>query len=400
MGNNDVVGRALHLLKGGLVPFVEKSFPSEPLHDVSHMLKLISFRWNEIEDGLERRARTLSHELIDARNEWAHQVPFSDEDTFRAVDSVERLLKLLGDERHAEEVRVLKKVPGQKIIVETPQEQTALPPKGRLPKVIRIPISGKKREDGSSSVSSIPLRDIPFSTNKSSGNYEPLAKRLNYITSQVYGSMEVKSGRIPRCITPLNFGWIRESRVEPVLEENIEFLRIVMHIGDTKEQGREFFRLNPNGLSWPNHFAGFHTRVRPFIKISDAYASAILWICPTPQESTRTHTLKFFEQFAGRVLSDEWARFDEQISVFIDEWKNKCFVRDSKDQISWEDKIVNTNRNSFLLSVGTEVSVLVPYGTCRELDDTREGSRLSDKYREILEDVKILVEGKFTSRFK
>ena len=39
--------------------------------------------------------RNYVRELIDARNRWAHQEPFSSDDAYRALDSAERLLQAI-----------------------------------------------------------------------------------------------------------------------------------------------------------------------------------------------------------------------------------------------------------------------------------------------------------------
>jgi hypothetical protein len=107
----------MDLLRTGLAPFVEREFAS--LHrtkaadearrfigddrtlakkgigewDVAALLKLMWEAWNPVfGKTLGRAERSLLQELRDARNRWAHQEPFSGDDTDRALDSMARLL--------------------------------------------------------------------------------------------------------------------------------------------------------------------------------------------------------------------------------------------------------------------------------------------------------------------
>jgi len=128
--NRDRVGRALDTLQQGLAPFVEREvhaaikeqkvphdilrryaedpqLAEKPISewDVAALLKLITETWNEVfRDSLGRSARTLVFELRDWRNKWAHQEPFSSDDTLRVLDSVERLLRAVGATSQADVV--------------------------------------------------------------------------------------------------------------------------------------------------------------------------------------------------------------------------------------------------------------------------------------------------------
>src|SRR3989441_304280 len=115
--NQDRVGKAMELLRAGLAPFVEREFKSQyqaqaaetarryfaddrtvgkkPVAgwDVAALLKLMWEAWNDVfGKTLGRAERSLVQELRDWRNKWAHQEPFSSDDTDRALDSMARLL--------------------------------------------------------------------------------------------------------------------------------------------------------------------------------------------------------------------------------------------------------------------------------------------------------------------
>ena len=65
--------------------------------------------WRPVfERTLGRMERNYVSELIDARNRWAHQEPFSSDDAYRALDSAERLLQAISAGEQAAEVGRMK----------------------------------------------------------------------------------------------------------------------------------------------------------------------------------------------------------------------------------------------------------------------------------------------------
>src|SRR5690606_13587704 len=61
--------------------------------DVAALLRVMWEAWNGVFGRtLGRAERSLVQELRDWRNKWAHQEPFSSDDTDRALDSMARLL--------------------------------------------------------------------------------------------------------------------------------------------------------------------------------------------------------------------------------------------------------------------------------------------------------------------
>jgi len=119
IANHERVGKALGLLKAGLGPFVEREFKSaiqsrqvdgHKLRDYAEdpklaektisewdsaaLLKLLWETWNDVfRQTLGPAERGLVGELRGIRNKWAHQESFSSDDAYRALDSIERLLK-------------------------------------------------------------------------------------------------------------------------------------------------------------------------------------------------------------------------------------------------------------------------------------------------------------------
>ncbi len=114
--NRDRVGKALEGLQSGLKPFVEQELKAvhgkywvtkvtehwpnelqwdgdEPRLDAAPLLRMLWDQWNEVfRRTLGHAERSLVSELRDVRNSWAHQEPFSTDDTYRALDSAQRLL--------------------------------------------------------------------------------------------------------------------------------------------------------------------------------------------------------------------------------------------------------------------------------------------------------------------
>jgi len=115
--NYDRVTKALDLLKSGLYPYFERELKNvyasrwtdsirryiqDPRSfdkkgninwDIYNVLLVMWEQWNDVfRKTLGQSERTLVSELRDTRNQWAHQKPFSTDDTYRALDSISRLL--------------------------------------------------------------------------------------------------------------------------------------------------------------------------------------------------------------------------------------------------------------------------------------------------------------------
>lgn len=71
--------------------------------DVSALLTVVNREWDKVFKGsLSQSDRALVNELLEVRNQWAHQSTFSTDDTYRAVDSVLRLLKSMSSPQVAD----------------------------------------------------------------------------------------------------------------------------------------------------------------------------------------------------------------------------------------------------------------------------------------------------------
>jgi predicted AAA+ superfamily ATPase len=124
VSNRERVGRAFEALAKGLGPFVDdqmravhgagwleafsSSGPRGPqpasLGDPAFLLRVVAEAWESaFRHRLARPERSLVFELRDTRNRWAHNEAFNADDTYRALDSIERLL-VAADAKEAEEV--------------------------------------------------------------------------------------------------------------------------------------------------------------------------------------------------------------------------------------------------------------------------------------------------------
>ncbi|MCK6683888.1 MAG: DUF499 domain-containing protein [Thermoanaerobaculia bacterium] len=125
--NRDRVGHALEVLKRGLVPYITremdkaigKTWVQTTLDELSIkegravkppipwdsqlVVKMMLDNWQGVfQRQLGASERTLLNELRDVRNRWAHEKPFSTDDTYRALDTVERLLLAVSAEEARE----------------------------------------------------------------------------------------------------------------------------------------------------------------------------------------------------------------------------------------------------------------------------------------------------------
>ncbi|MHB8620393.1 MAG: Swt1 family HEPN domain-containing protein, partial [Chloroflexota bacterium] len=114
-------------LRDGLRPFVERELKAkygeqsdevlktiladlrlgrgqgDSINDIAVLLVLMDRTWSEVFRAILGKAeRSLVNELLEVRNHWAHQEPFSTDDAYRALDSAERLLTAVSAPRAAE----------------------------------------------------------------------------------------------------------------------------------------------------------------------------------------------------------------------------------------------------------------------------------------------------------
>src|SRR6266540_1040029 len=132
--NRDRVGRGFELLAEGLEPFVDRHMSAAAAkagvdwaqlieardqarhgtaksfdrHDPAVQLRVITEEWRVFKESLSRAEQSFASELRETRNSWAHNATFSPDDTYRALDTMERLLTAAGAASQAEQVRRLR----------------------------------------------------------------------------------------------------------------------------------------------------------------------------------------------------------------------------------------------------------------------------------------------------
>ena len=134
INNRERVDKALELLRQGLGPYIEREFPSEKVGtlspetrrrlpndpnivdkpvgewDIAALLRLMTVIWREVFHAtLGHKVRSWVSELIAWRNDWAHQKPISDDDTYRVLDSASRLLTAVSAKPQADEIDGMRK---------------------------------------------------------------------------------------------------------------------------------------------------------------------------------------------------------------------------------------------------------------------------------------------------
>lgn len=126
--NYERVGKALTLLKAGLGPFVDREIHAaiksnkvdfdtlhrfaenpqisdRPVHewDVAALLKIMMATWRDVFRVILGHAeRSFVSELLEHRNNWAHQNQFSGDDALRVLDTTGRLLTSISASQSAE----------------------------------------------------------------------------------------------------------------------------------------------------------------------------------------------------------------------------------------------------------------------------------------------------------
>ena len=132
--NKERVGQGLELLQAGLEPFVDAAMSAaapggqdwvavleardNAKHGTAHkysrsdprfLLKVLTEEWRVFSKSLSRAEQSFASELRDTGNRWGHNDPFSADDTYRALDTMERLLTAVDATDEADAVRKLKR---------------------------------------------------------------------------------------------------------------------------------------------------------------------------------------------------------------------------------------------------------------------------------------------------
>jgi hypothetical protein len=165
MTNRDQVDRGMDHLASGLGPFVDQgmtaAFPAGKdwikslvarnpsrygtghrysLSDPRFLLRVVTEEWRAFRDQLSRVEQGYATELKDAGNGWAHGEPFSADDTYRTLDTMERLLTAVGAAEQASQIRSLRLDLQRSVTgAATPSAGTGTPRPGQPPSGYVLP---------------------------------------------------------------------------------------------------------------------------------------------------------------------------------------------------------------------------------------------------------------------
>jgi predicted AAA+ superfamily ATPase len=151
--NRDRVSKGFDLLSAGLLDFVDRQMSSSTeglgndwldviskrdavkngvkknyeKEDPAVQLKVITEDWRIFVKVLSRAQQSLASELRDVRNSWAHNKKFDNDDTYRILDTMERLLIAAGAPTEAEAVRQMRQ-DHQRLVFESETKKAILNP--------------------------------------------------------------------------------------------------------------------------------------------------------------------------------------------------------------------------------------------------------------------------------
>ena len=132
ISNRDRVQKGFEVLAEGLEPFVDQKMSAAApdgdwialleardeqkngvwkkydKHDPAVLLRCITDDWRVFARTLSRAQQSFATELRETRNKWAHNDKFSTDDTYRALDTMERLLQAVSASEQAETVRQIR----------------------------------------------------------------------------------------------------------------------------------------------------------------------------------------------------------------------------------------------------------------------------------------------------
>jgi len=153
ISNRDRVSKGFDVLSAGLLEFVDRqmSSASEGIgldwieviekrdetkngvkknyekEDPAVQLKVITEEWRVFNKVLSRAQQSLASELREVRNSWAHSKKFDNDDTYRILDTMERLLTAAGSPSEAEAIRQMRQ-DHQRLVFESETKKAILNP--------------------------------------------------------------------------------------------------------------------------------------------------------------------------------------------------------------------------------------------------------------------------------
>lgn len=108
--------------------------------DVLYLLRILDDYWRgTFEFPLGKADRAYAKELVEVRNRWAHQDPFTYDDAARALDTTARLLTAIGSADAAQQVEAVRQELFRTMIEEKRRAETRKAPKPTSPSATTAP---------------------------------------------------------------------------------------------------------------------------------------------------------------------------------------------------------------------------------------------------------------------
>ena len=139
LSNRDRLGKALDLLRDGLLPYISRQLYDDigsnwqdrlppganNLQDVAVLLGLFIQHWQTVfKRLLSQSDRAYVSELKEARNKWAHSQPMSSDDVDRCLDTAVRLCRSINASKQADAIRSIREELQQQVFAERARNRT------------------------------------------------------------------------------------------------------------------------------------------------------------------------------------------------------------------------------------------------------------------------------------
>lgn len=166
----------------------------------------------------------------------------------------------------------------------------------------------------------------------------------------------------------VNFGWAKE--ILPYFERDSKgnlSLNVYIWPGNTKGQGWKVFYSEKVDDLYNNkevviNGKPFQLKIEHEIKFShfNRYVSELDF--KSSDTLLDLVTTENFEKYSGKYNREEWPKLE----AFFDNHFKKEF--NWREVCKWDEKFVNTNRNYLTLSIGYQISTIIPYDYLQEID--------------------------------
>lgn len=159
--------------------------------------------------------------------------------------------------------------------------------------------------------------------------------------------------------TTFSRGWSNELLFS--VEENTGDLVVDIYPGNTKGQGYSLFKKEPQFSETLNiNGTSYKTKKKYHIKFMGQSYITGLWL-NEDDFIKPLHTKHNFEKYSGRVKRADWFKIESLLDKHIvKDWRHDCL---------WQNRVLDSNRSQFDLSIGYRISIKIPFKTLAKLDE-------------------------------